>query len=169
MKCMVCGKNLRKDNKIGACRAHRSHSPVRQAYEKSWQQENHEQYAEAKRQWGRRNLKYFVDYRNNNLSKKIAHALRVRLRRAVKTGSAVKNLGCTVPEFLAHLEAKFAVGMNRDNYGKWHIDHIVPLDSFDLTDSEQLKEACHYSNMQPLWGQENSRKGAKLDYIPKSA
>jgi len=169
VNCIVCNKKLRAHNKIGTCRAHRSQSPIRQAYEKSWQQENYKQYTEAKKQWGRRNLKYYADYRNNNLSHKIAHSLRVRLRRVVKTGSAVKNLGCSIPEFLAHLESKFTTGMSWDNYGKWHIDHIKPLSSYDLTNPEQLILACHYSNLQPLWAAENISKNGRTDYYPKSA
>lgn len=144
-------------------------SPVRQDYEKTWQNSNKKQYAEAKKQWTRRNPKYYVEYRNNNLSKKIAHSLRVRLRRAVRFGSAIENLGCSVAELLAHLESKFTLGMIWSNYGKWHIDHIRPLSNFDLTNPEELAIACHYSNLQPLWAAENISKSAKLDYHPKSA
>ena len=46
----------------------------------------------------------------------------------------------------------------------WHIDHIKPLNSFDLTDPEQLKEACHYTNLQPLWWYDNIEKGDKIDW-----
>lgn len=169
MNCVVCDKKLNSHNKIGTCRKHRSLSKIRQAYEKDWQIKNKEQYMEAKRQWVRRNSKYYKDYRNNNISKKIAHSLRTRIRKLVKHGSAVKNLGCSVSEFLAHLESKFQVGMNWENYGKWQIDHIMPLSSFDLTDLKQLKIACHFTNMQPLWMAENISKGARLDYHPKSA
>jgi hypothetical protein len=49
--------------------------------------------------------------------------------------------------------------MSWENYGKWHIDHIKPLSLFDLEDPEQLKQACHYTNLQPLWAEENIRKG----------
>lgn len=169
MNCVICDKKLRKDNTLGYCRQHRSQSPKRKAYESAWQDENWNQYAAAKKQWGRRNLGYFVEYRNNDMSKKIAHNLRVRLRRLVKTGSAVKNLGCSVPEFLAHLESKFTERMTWSNYGQWHIDHIQPLSSFNLESAEQLVVACHYTNLQPLWAEENISKGAKLEYNPKSA
>lgn len=44
----------------------------------------------------------------------------------------------------------------------WHIDHKIPLAFFDLTDRKQLLKACHYTNLQPLWSNENIRKGDKL-------
>jgi hypothetical protein len=54
--------------------------------------------------------------------------------------------------------------MTWDNWAKhgWHIDHIRPLVSFDLTDESQLKEAMHYTNLQPLWAEDNHRKHAKI-------
>lgn len=169
MNCTVCGKKLNARNTIGVCRKHRGLSPLRRAYEKQWQKENPDKYREAKNQWTRRNPQYFTSWRNADTTRKIAHSLRTRLRRAVKTGSAVKNLGCSVSEFLAHLESMFVVGMTWNNYGKWHIDHIKPLSKFNLADPAQLAEACHYSNLQPLWGADNIRKLNKLNYHPKSA
>lgn len=49
--------------------------------------------------------------------------------------------------------------MTWENFGEWHIDHIVPLSKFNLTDYEQLKIACHFSNLQPLWAKDNLSKG----------
>lgn len=49
--------------------------------------------------------------------------------------------------------------MSWENYGKWHIDHIKPCSKFDLTVKEEQYKCFHYSNLQPLWGPENSAKG----------
>lgn len=96
----------------------------------------------------------------------IARSLRHQLLRAVKpTGakpaSALELLGCTIPEFRRYIEAKFLPGMTWDNWTTdgWHIDHIRPLASFDLTDPAHVAAACHYTNLQPLWAVDNLRKG----------
>lgn len=73
----------------------------------------------------------------------------------------MRDLGCSIEQLRKYLAARFQPGMTWNNYGKWHIDHIVPLSSVDLRDREQLLKACHYSNLQPLWAGDNSRKGAK--------
>lgn len=98
---------------------------------------------------------------------RIKHSLRSRLNHAInkdlKTGSAVDDLGCTIDELKLYLESKFSAGMTWNNWSRdgWHIDHIIPLSSFDLTDSEQLKKAIHYTNLQPLWAEENCKKDPK--------
>ena len=52
--------------------------------------------------------------------------------------------------------------MSWENHGEWHIDHIKPLQSFDLTDRQQFLEACHYANSQPMWASDNYAKGSNL-------
>lgn len=85
-------------------------------------------------------------------------------RRVTSKSQIVEWLGCEWTEFMSHIERQFAPGMTWSNHGQsgWHFDHIRPLSSFDLTDREQLKQACHFTNVQPLWAADNVRKGAKI-------
>jgi hypothetical protein len=64
---------------------------------------------------------------------------------------------------MAHLEAQFLPGMTWENQGKWHVDHIKPLASYDLTDPDEQKGAFHWLNLRPLWGLDNSAKGHRYD------
>ena len=150
--------------------------------QKAWREDNKDKrkaYNEAynetnkdKRKTYRKTNKDKIRVHLNNKLKtdiqfKLSHNLRARLHSAIKgnykVGSAVKDLGCTVEELKQYLESKFLPGMTWDNWtiDGWHIDHIKPLTSFDLIDREQLLEACHYTNLQPLWAKDNLSKGAK--------
>jgi hypothetical protein len=105
-----------------------------------------------------------ANYRSN-LQYKIRTALGNRLNELVKTGKAhggriLDILGCTIPEFMAHLQRQFTDEMAWNNYGPiWHIDHVRPCASFDLTDINQQKECFHWTNLQPLLALENLKKG----------
>lgn len=72
----------------------------------------------------------------------------------------LKMLGMNEKEFEVYLQSKFEPWMNWDNYGKgigkWSIDHIKRLSDFRLSDIEQQKIACHYTNIQPLVNDKNS-------------
>lgn len=77
-----------------------------------------------------------------------------------------KLLGCSNTELLFRFEAMFKEGMHEGNYGtEWEIDHIRPICSFDLTKEEDLRKCFHYSNLQPLWREENWTKGTS--YTPE--
>lgn len=131
---------------------------------------------EYNRNWTKKNIHWSRKRRQNYESKrynndpnfKLTKRLRSRLRVAVhgnsKRGSAVRDLGCTINELKQYLESKFQSGMTWDNYGYygWHVDHIIPLVNFDLTDREQFLKACYYTNLQPLWAKDNISKGKKL-------
>jgi hypothetical protein len=97
---------------------------------------------------------------------KLRKTLRERMNKALrihsKSGSAVSDLGCSVAELKDYLASKFQPGMSWDNHGEWHIDHIIPLSSFQLSEREQFLRACHYTNLQPLWADQNLRKTNKL-------
>lgn len=107
--------------------------------------------------------------KRNLTEKKIIHNIRSRLWQALKginkSVCSMDLIGCSSVELKNHLESKFQSGMTWDNYGKsgWHIDHIRPLSSFDFKDPKQLGEACHYTNLQPLWAKDNIAKGDKYE------
>lgn len=99
----------------------------------------------------------------------IARRLRASLRDALsrqdasKVFAISKSLGCSFPYFLKYLESKFLPGMHWGNRQLWHVDHLRPLSSFDLTNPAQQLEASHYTNLQPLWARANQSKGAKYE------
>ena len=110
-------------------------------------------------------------YLSNNIQARIKHNLRIRTRHVlkgkIKSGTTIDLLGCQ-PEFLiSYIEKQFKEGMTWDNYGRrgWHIDHILPCASFDLSDPEQQKKCFHYTNLQPLWAEDNLRKSDKVPDI----
>lgn len=104
----------------------------------------------------------------NNINFKLSIVLRTRLNCAIKSNhknsSAIILLGCSISYFKAYLESKFLPGMTWENWtiDGWHIDHIKPLSSFDLTNEDELKQACHYTNLQPLWAKSNLTKSNKV-------
>ena len=96
---------------------------------------------------------------------RLANNLRKRLRKALlrqltcKTSKTEELLGISFEEFKKYIEFLMTSEM------KWELvqlDHIKPLSSFDLTDPEQLKEAAHYTNIQPLLKSDNLKKGSRL-------
>lgn len=95
-------------------------------------------------------------------------ALHCRLYMAVaqKKGKTMELTGCSKYELLEHLGSQFTESMTWENYGQWHIDHIRPCASFDLTDLEQQKICFHWTNLQPLWATDNIKKGSKYDPVP---
>jgi hypothetical protein len=108
---------------------------------------------------------YLRTRRMHDLQHKLSVYLRSRITSAIrkhcKTGSAVRDLGCTIAEFKLYIERQFKQGMNWENWGKWHLDHKKPLSKFDLSIRAQFLKACHYTNMQPLWANENYEKSAR--------
>ena len=109
----------------------------------------------VKQQWNRR---------RSNPTLKIEDTLRARVGIAIRKQFGVKAtkttdlIGCSIKKIRQHLESQFLPGMSWENHGKWHIDHIRPCASFDLTDPEQQKQCFHYTNLQPLWAADNLAK-----------
>lgn len=135
----------------------KKNSKLREEYAKNYFQKNKAKILKQRKERFKRDPKA-----------KMAAVLRTRLYEAVfknsggNKGSMKYLLGCSIDDLLIHLENQFVEGMSLSNHGEWHIDHIIPCASFDLTDIEQQKKCFHYTNLQPLWAKDNISKGAKL-------
>jgi hypothetical protein len=127
---------------------------------KAYLRRNHKKILTARKRYERK--------RRENPQWKILSSLRGRLWCALKgyfkTASTKKLLGCSLEHFKKHLELQFKSGMSWKNYGitGWHIDHIRPCASFDLTKPEEQAACFHYTNLQPLWAKDNQKKYTKI-------
>lgn len=170
MECSNCATSILLTNRP------RKHSICRPCYQKQYRKENTDKIVQLNKSWYEANREkdiadsaiYQAKRISEDITYKLKNRLRVRLNNAIKgnfkVGSAVDDLGCSVEFLKTHLESKFKDGMSWQNHAinGWHIDHIKPLSSFDLTNYEELKKACHYTNLQPMWSKDNWRKGDKL-------
>ena len=156
---------------------------------KGWRRENPER-------WSQITKKGRIKFRTNNPDKyketqrilrtnrrrhmlpshptRIANRFRQRVREILKRSKNLKLertnrlVGCSWKQLKHHLESQFKDGMNWGNHATfgWHIDHIRPCASFNLSDPEQQKQCFHYTNLQPLWWIDNINKSNKLDWKP---
>ncbi len=105
--------------------------------------------------------------RQNNPQFRKIESLRSRvniaLKHNLKAAHTIELLGQSIPEYQYYLEAQFDSNMTHANYGKlWHIDHIIPLSFFNLSDPIEQRQAFHYTNTRPLLIKDNIQKGAKI-------
>ena len=128
------------------------------------------------KRWYVENKEYIRQYKNQKYHEKHKHipqqrllsSLRARIRIAIgkgkKSAKTMELVGCSLMDLRNHIEKQFVDGMKWENYGVygWHIDHIRPCSSFDLTDIKQQKRCFHYTNLQPLWAKDNLLKSNKF-------
>ena len=128
-----------------------------------WREENKEKANASVRKWRQNHPNYKKNRRAASIQFRLTENLRARMNAALKnhqkTGSAIQDLGCSIAAFKLYIENQFESDMSWDNYGEWHLDHVMPLASFDLTDRGEFQTAAHYLNYQPLWAEDNLRKG----------
>jgi hypothetical protein len=127
---------------------------------------------EARNKYGKRpeqkikRNKYLKNKLKTDYNYKLIHTIRVRIKDVLrghsKSDSTINMLGCTINELWKHLESTFKPGMTKENHGLWHVDHIIPCSSFDLSKPEEQAKCFHYSNLQALWAHENLSKGDKF-------
>ena len=148
--------------------------------------DNKEKVAKEHKQYYLENKKYLLNYNKKynkqnkqvlNLYRKnkklldpqykLSSILRTQVCAAIKKQKGKKIhktfelVGCSVEFLKKHLENQFQLGMTWNNHGEWHVDHIKPCISFDLTNVTEQKQCFHYTNLQPLWAEDNLSKGGK--------
>lgn len=136
------------------------------AYHKKVYQRDKVKNAQRTKKWYVKNKRYCIDKANKvyktkyhlDLEFKMKSLLRSRLYEILrkssvpKTQSVLKLVGCILDELIKHIESQFRSPMSWENHGKiWEIDHIIPCNSFDLTNPEEQAKCFHYTNLQPLF------------------
>jgi len=168
--CKSCLRNIRikkwktdKEYKLKAVkraiRYNKTHQKQKSGYNKKYSEEHKSD----------RN-KRIAHRKKTDIGFKILNLLQGRVLSAIKHQSTKKAyhteelIGCKIDFLLKYIESKFFSGMTWENHGrgkgKWHIDHITPCASFDLTKPEEQKKCFHYTNMQPLWESDNIVKSS---------
>jgi len=142
---------------------------------KKYYQEHKEERNLYAKQYRQKHRKEILNYKNNKFNTDINYRLIVCLRgrlyqalkKNFKSGHTIELLGCSIEFLKGYLQKQFTAGMNWNNYGKWHIDHIKPCCSFDLSQKSEQYNCFNYKNLQPLWAIENIRK-RKIDILYKN-
>jgi hypothetical protein len=149
---------------------------------------NHKKWSEQNKEHLK---KYIKEYRKNNVDKirqikrdyernrkasdplyKLISNFRTAIYQVLKESNVEKNrhyfgiLQYSPEELISHLESQFTDTMNWDNYGEWHVDHKLPITSFNIQEmgDEQFMKCWSLDNLQPMWGKENIVKGDKIIY-----
>jgi len=121
---------------------------------------------EKMKEWRR---KYQHEKIKNDVLYSLKRRLSTRIRLAFSKNGYYKNgvtkqmLGCDFDKLKSHIERQFLKGMNWENREKWHIDHITPLSSAK-TEKEMI-ELNHYTNLRPIWANDNLSKGKKIEFL----
>ena len=145
---------------------------------KKWYKENKDKWNEYIKEYREKNAdkireikrNYERTRKHNDPLYKLISNFRTAIYQVLKENNVDKNghyfeiLKYSPKELISHLEKQFKDGMTWDNYGEWHVDHFIPLSSFNIKeigDSEFMK-CWSLSNLQPMWGEENIRKSNKI-------
>lgn len=137
------------------------------ARKKQWNIDNKEHAREYFKKFSTRRRELRMERYRNDKEYRILVLLRGRMYGALsgvcRSKKTMELIGCSISEFIEYIESQFKKGMDWNNQGEWEIDHIKPCSSFNLIDSIQQRECFNYKNLQPLWAEENRKKGALLE------
>ena len=150
----------------------------RKNYDK-WYEQNKEHRKEYLKEYREKNIdnirKTKRDYERNRKSRDPLYKLISNFRTAIYTVLKESNvdkyghyfdiLQYTPEQLITHLELQFKDDMSWDNYGVWHVDHKLPITSFDIQEmgDKEFMSCWSLDNLQPMWGIENIRKSNKTE------
>jgi len=160
-KCKVCVKEYYSRNRAKI-----------KSQARKYKEDNREKVLAAKKVYKRNNkdkekVWAATSYSNikNDPVKRLIKNARGRISKVLgssKYKNSLEFLGCSTQQFKSHIESQFKPGMTWDNYGEWHVDHIIPLCTItNLDDKEYVESLLHYSNTQPMWAEDNISKGGR--------
>jgi hypothetical protein len=139
---------------------------------KNWYQNTKENRLEYRKNYYENNknecIQRVTKYAKNKYNTDAFYKMKVDIRSRVystiqdKKMNTSNILGCDWNTFKSYIESKFKDGMSWENHGRygWHYDHIIPVAS--AKNEKELIVLNHYTNFQPLWSQDNLRKGCKI-------
>jgi len=163
--CKACLK-IRNDKWYQESKHHRAdyYKQYREENKQYFNQYSHHHYHTKKelyREWNRNKYNSDIEFRLKHITAaRISSALSTY--QTLKQNRTIEYLGCTIEEYTQYLEQKFTPDMTWDNHGEyWEIDHIKPIDAFNLSQEDQLYECFHYTNTQPLPKVDNREKSNK--------
>ena len=161
--------------------------------DKKWRDSNKEYMSNKSKTWYEQNKEhrkqYLKEYREKNIDRirevkrtyektkkandpiyKLINNFRTAIYQVLKENNVKKNghyfdiLKYSPDDLINHLESKFTDKMNWENYGEWHVDHILPISSFDIKEigDGEFMRCWELKNLQPLWGDENIKKSNKI-------
>lgn len=147
-------------------------------YFSEWQKDNQEHRKHYLKEYREKNIdkirKVKRDYERNRKSidplYKLISNFRTAIYQVLKESNVEKNkhyfdiLQYTPEELITHLELQFKDTMSWDNYGIWHVDHKLPITSFNIVEmgDNEFMKCWSLENLQPMWGEENIRKSNKI-------
>ena len=132
-----------------------------QSYHQQWRDTNREHVNEKKRIYEKNKKDIDPHYRLSCYTRTAVYTC-LKENNISKYSSTFELLPFTLESLITHLEKQFTEGMCWDNYGEWHLDHILPMNSFDFDEEKSFSECWSLTNLQPLWSFDNLSKGSKV-------
>jgi hypothetical protein len=178
LECKDCEKKYREDNKKAIAERNKQYKKDNKEkvlfWNKKYREANKEKITESRKKYLQKNKDrvaiFKKKYQDNKRKNDSFYSFKQRTRNLIKdsfsrkkhrkNSKSVDILGCSLEDFKIYIQSKFTKGMNLENHGMWHLDHIIPLATAKT--EEDVIRLNHYTNFQPLWAKDNLKKSDKI-------